>query len=162
MRCEPGRSRVAELVGVNSEAKCAEIRALYQRTAEPFLFRQDPWIRSIHERCLCRHTNQPRQPIFRHTITTQHIPRMNKNCGIDFFSSAPNWLERCVVEVQRIYASELRICIHVRPNLCAAQPELPDAAFEFGRRKIGILHWNSSEAGETLRMIANDFGNVIV
>src|SRR6266481_3650600 len=48
--------------------------------------------RTNRERRLCRHTNQPRQPVFRHTITTQHIPRMNKNCGIDFFSSAPNWL----------------------------------------------------------------------
>src|SRR5215475_7358704 len=30
------------------------------------------------ERRLCRHTNQPRQPIFRHTLTAQHVPRVNK------------------------------------------------------------------------------------
>src|SRR6266403_1532167 len=44
------------------------------------------------ERRLRRHADQPWQPVFRHTIATQHIPRVNKNCGIDFFSSAPNWL----------------------------------------------------------------------
>src|SRR5215831_16212256 len=114
------------------------------------------------ERRLCWHANQPWQPIFRHTLAAQHVPRMNKNCGVDFFSSAPDRLQRCVVEVQRINASEMRICIHVRSDLRAAQPEFPDAALEFACGKIGVLHRNSGQACETCWVIANDFGNVIV
>ena len=56
----------------------------------------------------------------------------------------------------------MRVCVHVRADLRAAQPEFPDAAFEFACRKIGILHWNRSQAAEMFRMIANDSGDVIV
>src|SRR4029077_17752387 len=61
-----------------------------------------------------------------------------------------------------IYASELRISIHVRSDLRAAQPELPDAAFQFGGRELRILHWNSSKTGEASRMIANLLRDVVV
>jgi hypothetical protein len=56
----------------------------------------------------------------------------------------------------------MRIGIHVRSDLRTAQPELPDAAFEFRSRKIRILHRNSSKAAEARRMIANHFCYVVV
>ena len=56
----------------------------------------------------------------------------------------------------------MRIRINVRSDLRAAQPEFPDAAFQFACGEVGILHWNSSETGETRRMIANHFGDVVV
>src|SRR5258708_6926349 len=114
------------------------------------------------ERRFCRHCDQPRQPVFRHALAAQHVPRMNKDRGIEFYSGAPDRLKRCVIEVQSIYSSEIRIRINVRPDLRAAQPELPDTAFQFGRREIRILHWNSSKTGETRRMIANHFGYMVV
>src|SRR6478736_459267 len=112
------------------------------------------------ERRFCRHGDKPRQPVFWHALAAQHVPRMNKNRGIELLSSAPDRLKRCVIEVQSIYAPEMQIRIHVRSDLRAAQPELPDAAFQVGRREIRILHWNSSKTGETRRMIANHFGYV--
>ena len=51
---------------------------------------------------------------------------MNKDGGIKFFCGAPDRLKRCVIEVQSIYASEMRICINVRSNLRAAQPEFAE------------------------------------
>src|SRR5947199_4333882 len=51
------------------------------------------------ERGLCWHPNQPRQPVFRHSIPAQHVPGMHENRGIDFFGGAPNRLKRCVVQV---------------------------------------------------------------
>ena len=87
---------------------------------------------------------------------------MNKDRRIEFFGGAPDRLKRCVIEVQSIYASEMRICVHVRSNLRAAQPEFPDAAFQFACRDVGVLYWNGSKAGEARRMIANHFGDVVV
>ena len=87
---------------------------------------------------------------------------MNKDGGIHVFSGAPDRLKRCIIEVQSIDASEVRICIHVRADLCPAQAEFADAALQFACREIGILHWNSPQACETRWVIANDFGNVIV
>ena len=48
---------------------------------------------------------------------------MNKDRGIEFLSGAPDRLKRCVIEVQRIYASEIRIGVHMRSDLRTAQPE---------------------------------------
>src|SRR5262249_53113889 len=114
------------------------------------------------ERSFGRHGNQPRQPVFRHALAAQHIPRMNKDRGVEFFSGAPDRLKRSVIKVQSIYAPEMRVSINVRSDLHAAQPELPDAAFQFGRRKIRILHWNSSKTGKARRMIANHLRDVVV
>src|SRR5262245_24651541 len=73
-----------------------------------------------------RHRNQPWQPVFRHTLAAQHVPRVNKDRGIEFFSSAPDRLKRRIIEVQSIYASEIRIRINVRSDLSAAKPKFPD------------------------------------
>ena len=56
----------------------------------------------------------------------------------------------------------MRICIHMRANLCAAQPEFSNAPLEFACCQIGILHGNSGKTSEVLRIFSNDFGNVIV
>src|SRR5262249_5207239 len=114
------------------------------------------------ERRFCRHRDQPGQPVFRHTVAAEHVPGMNKDRGIEFFSGAPDRLKRCVIEVQSIYASELRIRINVRSDLRAAKPELPDAAFQFVCGEIWVLQRNSSKTGETPRVTANQFGYVVV
>src|ERR1044071_9627085 len=75
------------------------------------------------QRRFCRHGDQPWQPVLRHTLAAQHIPWMNKDRGIEFFSGAPDRLKRCVIEVQSIYASEIRIRINVSSNFRAAQPK---------------------------------------
>src|SRR5262245_45402922 len=96
----------------DSKRKCAAaVRKGDTKAREPFKHAAKKH-GTNRERRLCRHANQPRQPIFRHTLAAQHVPRMNKNCGVDFLSSAPNWLQCCVVEIQRINASEMRICIY--------------------------------------------------
>src|SRR4029077_15458836 len=118
--------------------------------------------RTNRERRFCWHGDQPRQPVFRHALATQHVPGMNKDRGIEFFSGAPDRLKRCVIEVQSIYASEMRIRINVRSDLRATQPELPDAAFQFACGEVGILHWNGSKTGEARRMVANHLRNVVV
>src|SRR4030095_3253446 len=118
--------------------------------------------RTDRERRFCRHGDQPWQPVFRHTLAAQHVPRMDKDRGIEFFSCAPDRLKRCVIEVQSIYASEIRIRVNVRSDLRAAKPELPDAAFQFACGEIWVLHRNSSKTGETRRVIANHFGYVVI
>src|SRR6476469_10471617 len=114
------------------------------------------------ERCFCRHSDQPRQPVLRHALAAQHVPRMNKDPRVELFGGAPDRLKRCVIEVQRIYAPKMRICVHVRSHLRAAQPEFADAPLQFACREVGILNWDSSETGEARRMIANDFGDVVI
>src|SRR5215831_12402606 len=105
------------------------------------------------QRRFCRHSYQPWQPVFRHTLAAQHVPGMDKDRRIEFFGRAPDRLKRCVVEVQSIYPSKLRIRINMRSDLRAAQPELPDATFQFGRGEVGVLHWNSSKTGEARWML---------
>src|SRR4029077_2800092 len=79
--------------------------------------------RTNRQRRLCRHGDQPGQPVFRHTIAAEHVPGMNKDRSVKLLGGVPNRLKRCVIEVQRIYASELRICVHVRAYLSATQAE---------------------------------------
>ena len=67
---------------------------------------------------------------------------MNKDRGIEFFSGAPDRLKPCVIEVQSIYASELRIRINMRSDLRAAQPKFPDAAFQFSCGEVGSLFFD--------------------
>src|SRR5215472_11335844 len=74
--------------------------------------------RTNRERCFCRHGDKPRQPVFRHTLAAEHVPRMNKDCGLEFFGEAPDRLKRRVIEVQSIYSSKVRIRINVCSDLC--------------------------------------------
>src|SRR6516162_4314689 len=75
--------------------------------------------------------------------------------GSQYFGSGPDRLKRCIIEVQSIYTPKIRIGINVSSDLRAAQPELPDAPFQFARGEVGILHWNSAQARETRRMISD-------
>src|SRR5215208_2752398 len=114
------------------------------------------------ERRFCRHGDQPRQPVLWHTLATRHVPRMNKDRGIEFFGGAPDWLKRCVIKVQSVYSSEIWIRIDVRSDLGATEPEFPNTAFQFACGEVRVLHWNSSETGEARWMNANHFGDVVV
>src|SRR5947209_8754856 len=66
------------------------------------------------------HTNQPRQPIFRHALLADHVPGMNKDRCVQFLRGAPDRLKRRVIEIQWVYATEMRVWIHVRADLRAA------------------------------------------
>src|SRR5207244_2369157 len=95
--------------------------------------------RTNRERRLCRHADQPGQPVFRHPFLAQHVPGMNENCGAEFFCCAPNWLERGVVEVQRVSPTGEWTGVHVRADLRAAESELTNTTFQLARSKIDIL-----------------------
>src|SRR5258708_8085272 len=75
------------------------------------------------ERRFCRHGDKPRQPVFSHTSAAQHVPRMNKDRGIELLSSAPDRLKHCVIEVQSIYPSAMLIRVHIPSYLRSPQPE---------------------------------------
>src|SRR5690348_4133360 len=57
------------------------------------------------KRRFSRHTNQPRQPIFRHALLAEHVPRVNKDRRVQFFRGAPNRLKRGIIEIQRVDAT---------------------------------------------------------
>src|SRR3954454_15814082 len=40
--------------------------------------------------------------------------------------------ERCIIEIQSIYAAEIRIRVNVRSDLRTAQPKFSDTAFQLG------------------------------
>ena len=63
---------------------------------------------------------------------------------------------------KRVDASGVRVCVDMRADLRPAQAQLTDAAFQLARRQIRILHRDRRQARESLRMIAHDFGDVIV
>src|SRR6476620_12502476 len=81
-----------------------------------------------------RHTHQPWQPIFRHALLAQHVPGMNKDRSVQFFSGAPHRLKRRIIEIQRVDATGMGICIDMRSNLRAAQAQFVDASFQFASR----------------------------
>src|SRR6266571_6644149 len=109
-----------------------------------------------------RHTDQPRQPIFLHALLAEHVPGMNKDRGVQFFSGAPHRLKRRIIEIQSIDATGMRICIDMRSDLRAAQPQFSDASFQFASCEIRVLHWNRREAREPFGMLPNDPGDVVV
>src|SRR5438552_8993898 len=118
--------------------------------------------RTNGKRRFSRHSDQPRQPIFRHALLAQHVPGMNKDRGVQFFSGAPHRLKKRIIEIQRVDAAGMRICIDMRSDLRAAQPQFSDASLQFACCEIRVLHWNRRQACESLWMIANDPGDVVV
>src|SRR5438045_8461215 len=87
---------------------------------------------------------------------------MNKNCCVESLGGAPDRLKRGIVEIQRIDSPGMRVWIHVRADLCAAQAQLTDASFQFACSQIPILHWDCRQACASLRMITNIPGTVVV
>src|SRR5438477_6498898 len=80
--------------------------------------------RTNGERSLSWHSDEPRQPIFWHAFLAEHVPGMNEDGSVELFRRAPNRLKRRIIEIQSIDASGVRICVHVRTDLCAAQSQL--------------------------------------
>src|SRR5207247_2333042 len=58
-----------------------------------------------------RHTDQPRQPIFWHALLAEHVPGMNKDRCVQFFSGAPHRLKRRILEIQSVDATGMRVRI---------------------------------------------------
>src|SRR5438132_3607593 len=87
---------------------------------------------------------------------------MNENCGAEFFCCAPNWLERGVVEVQRVSPTGEWTVVHVRADLRAAESELTNTTFQLARSKIDILQRYRGQAGKSFGITAHDFRDVIV
>ncbi len=118
--------------------------------------------RANRERSFSRHPDEPRQPVFRHAFLADHVPGMNEDGSVELFRRAPDGLKRSIIEIQGVDPAGVRICVHVRADLRAAQSQFADATFQFLRRQIRILQRDRRQAGESLRMVAHDFGDVIV
>src|SRR5207248_1875189 len=80
------------------------------------------------QRSLSRHSNKPRQPVLRHALLSDHIPRMNKDRRTELFGRAPDRLERRVVQIQGIDASRMWVCVDVGSDLRPAQAQLTHAS----------------------------------
>src|SRR6266705_5217660 len=100
------------------------------------------------ERSFGRHPDEPRQPIFRHTIRAHHVPGMHKDRGVESFCRFPNNVERWMVEVAALGAVTMVIRIDVRADLDTAQAKLAHATLQFARGKMNILQRNCSQPGE--------------
>src|SRR5436853_6281316 len=80
--------------------------------------------RTDRQRGLGRHADEPWQPVFRHALFAEHIPWMNEDRGAELFRRAPNRLKGSVVQVESVDAAEVRVRVHMRADLRAAQPQL--------------------------------------
>src|SRR6266566_3970493 len=118
--------------------------------------------RANSERCLGRHADEPRQPVVRHSIFAEHVPRMNEDRRPKLLCRAPDGLERRIVQIQGVDATGVRIRIDVGADLYTAQPQLTNAALQFARREIGILQRDRPQARESLRVISDDSSDVII
>src|SRR5437588_12711437 len=98
---------------VGSDMKCMfnPPNRKWERTATVGKSHAHPWEsvehtakhhRTDRERCLGRHADKPREPIVRHALLTEHIPRMNENRRIELFCRTPNGLKGGVIQIQRI------------------------------------------------------------
>src|SRR5436309_12644302 len=87
---------------------------------------------------------------------------MNKDSGVELFCRAPNRLKRGIIKIQRVDASGMRICIHMRADLSPAQPQFTHASFEFACCEVRILHWNRRQTRESFRMSTNGFRDVVI
>ena len=76
--------------------------------------------RTDRQRCLGRHANQPRQPIVRHALLTEHIPWMNKNRRVKLFCRTPDRLKGRIVQIYSIDSAGKRACINMGADLRAA------------------------------------------
>src|SRR5438105_12602219 len=86
---------------------------------------------------------------------------MNKNRGVELFCRTPDRLKGGVVQIYGIDAARDRTCIHMGPDLRAAQAQIMNATFQFACRQIRILQRDGPQARESLWMTANNFGDVI-
>ena len=78
------------------------------------------------------------------------------------FCGAPDHIERGMIEIAAVGAVTMLVRVNVASDLDAAQTEIANTAFEFGRREIGILQWNCPEPRKARRLPAHDFSDVIV
>ena len=118
--------------------------------------------RANRERRFGRHADQPRQPIFRHALFAEHVPRMNEDGGVQFFAALQTGWSEALSRFNVSMRPKCGFGVDVRADLRAAQAQITHAPFQLARRKIDILHRNRGQSGESLWMIAHDFGDVIV
>src|SRR4051812_34668945 len=79
--------------------------------------------RTNRERFFGRHTDEPRQPVFRHALFSEHVPWMHKDGSAELLGCTPDWLQRRVVQIQYVDATSMRIGINVRTDLHAVQSQ---------------------------------------
>src|SRR6202022_4233425 len=132
----------------------AELREPIEHAAEDH--------RTDRQRCLGRHADEPRQPIIRHALLAEHVPRMNEDRRAELLRRAPNWLKRRIVQIYGVDATRVRVCIDMRTDLRPAQTQFTHASLQLARRQIRILQRYRSQTRESFRMTANNFGDVIV
>src|SRR5438128_12600139 len=78
------------LDAANGEGKCAA--AMSKPNAEFWESLEDAAENqgTNRKRSFSRHTDQPRQPMFRHALLAEHVPGMNKDRGGQLFSGTPD------------------------------------------------------------------------
>ena len=75
------------------EGECAAaMRKSNAQLWEPFEYAPKDH-RANCERRFGRHANEPRQPVFRHTLSAEHVPGMNEDRCVELFSCAPHGLK---------------------------------------------------------------------
>src|SRR5206468_8550402 len=87
---------------------------------------------------------------------------MNEDGSVELLRRAPDRLKRSIIEIQSVDASGVRICVHVRANLCAAQSQLANAPFQLLSRKIRVLKRDRRQTGEAFGVVAHYAGDVII
>ena len=90
--------------------------------------------RANRERSFGRHADEPRQPVFRHALLAKHVPWMNEDRSVELLGRAPDRLQRCVIEIQRIDAAEMLVRVDVGADLRAAQAEVAHATLQLAAR----------------------------
>src|SRR2546421_6948736 len=95
--------------------------------------------RTDGERCFGRHADEPWQPVFRHALFAEHIPRMNEDRGAELFRRAPDRLKRSIVEIQSVDAAEVWVRVYVGADLSTSQPQLGNTTLQLARRHLRVL-----------------------
>ena len=99
------------------------------------------------------HAHQPGQPVLRHLGAAHHLPRMDEDRGAEAGRGLEHRKELRRVEIP---------LLDVRADLDAAKTEFVHASFQLGARQIRGLHWNRPEPLETIGLVANHAGEVVV
>src|SRR5207244_9049787 len=93
-----------EWEGAPAVCECdAELREPIEHAAEDH--------RTDRQRCLGRHTDEPRQPIIRHPLLAEHVPRMYEDRRAELLRRAPKWLKCRIVHIYVVTATRVRVGI---------------------------------------------------
>ena len=64
-----------------------------------------------------RHSDQPRQPVFRHARLADHVPRMHEDRGVEFLRRLPDHVEPAIIQVPALWSVTMLVRIYMRADL---------------------------------------------